>query len=175
MILLTGCAESSQALLTPTNSTTASGVFRVSDSETTGVSPASITSPSGTIESRSSDSTETEPPPLVRLGKSGACGEAFFLPETVDMAAAVAAYPPEFPSTTMSADGRVVAAWTARDFDPSGVIGDPMGATREQGLEILDSLAASWAQAITEFHQMQWVVRDEVSWGTSNQTGDIVQ
>ena len=95
-------------------------------------------------------------------------------PETVNMSAAVAAYPPEFPSKTMSPDGRVAAAWTARDFGPSGVIGDPMGATREQGLEILDSLAASWAQAITDFHQMQWVVRDDVSWGTSNQTGDIV-
>jgi creatinine amidohydrolase len=73
----------------------------------------------------------------------------------------------------MSADGRPAAAWTARDFGPSGVIGDPLPATREQGLEILDSLADSWVQAITEFHQMQWVVRSDVSWGTSNQAGDI--
>jgi creatinine amidohydrolase len=94
-------------------------------------------------------------------------------PDTVKMSEAVAAYPPEFPSKTMSADGRPAAAWTARDFGPSGVIGDPLPATREQGLEILDSLADSWAKAITEFHQMQWVVRSEVSWGTSNQAGDI--
>ena len=96
-------------------------------------------------------------------------------PDTVKMSAAVAAYPPEFPSTTLSADGRPAAAWTARDFGPSGVIGDPLAATREQGLEILDSLAESWARAITEFHAMQWVVRPEVSWGTSNQTGDIAE
>ena len=95
-------------------------------------------------------------------------------PDTVNMAEAVAAYPPEFPSKTMSPDGRPAAAWTARDFDASGVIGDPLPATLEQGLEILDSLATSWANAITEFHQMQWIVRDEMSWGASNQSGDIV-
>ncbi|MEO8137120.1 MAG: creatininase family protein, partial [Betaproteobacteria bacterium] len=96
-------------------------------------------------------------------------------PDTVKMSEAVAAYPPEFPSKTLSADGRPAAAWTARDFGPSGVIGDPMPATREQGLEILDSLAESWVKAITEVHQMQWVVRPDVSWGTANQTGDIAQ
>ena len=96
-------------------------------------------------------------------------------PDTVKMSEAVAAYPPEFPSKTMSADGRPAAAWTARDFGPSGVIGDPMAATREQGLEILDSLANSWVKAITEFHEMHWVVRPDVSWGTSNQTGDIAK
>ena len=96
-------------------------------------------------------------------------------PDTVKMSEAVAAYPPEFPSKTMSADGRPAAAWTARDFGPSGVIGDPMAATREQGLEILDSLANSWVKAITEFHAMQWIVRPDVSWGTSNQTGDIAK
>ncbi len=96
-------------------------------------------------------------------------------PETVKMSEAVAAYPPEFPSKTMSADGRPACAWTARDFGPSGVIGDPMAATREQGLEILDSLAESWAKAITEFHEMRWIVRPDVSWGTNNQAGDIAQ
>ncbi|MBP8294694.1 MAG: creatininase family protein [Burkholderiales bacterium] len=94
-------------------------------------------------------------------------------PDTVHMQDAVAAYPPEFPSATMSADGRPACAWTARDFGPSGVIGDPLPATREQGLEILDSLAESWVKAITEFHAMQWVVRPEVSWGTSHQSGNI--
>ena len=96
-------------------------------------------------------------------------------PDTVKMSEAVAAYPPEFPSKTLSADGRPAAAWTARDFGPSGVIGDPLAATREQGLAILDSLADSWVKAITEFHQMQWVVRPDVSWGTAHQSGDIAQ
>lgn len=94
-------------------------------------------------------------------------------PETVRMSEAVAAYPPEFPSKTLSDNGRPACSWTARDFGPSGVIGDPLPATREQGLEILDSLATSWARAITELHQMQWVVRRDVSWGTTHQTGDI--
>ncbi len=94
-------------------------------------------------------------------------------PETVKMQEAVANYPPIFPSKTMSENGRPAAAWTARDFGPSGVIGDPLPATREQGLEILDSLATSWARAITEFHEMEWVVRDDQSWGTSHQSGFI--
>ena len=75
-------------------------------------------------------------------------------PDTVHMERAVANYPPEFPSKLLSPDGRPACAWTARDFGPSGVIGDPLPATREQGEAILDSLAASWAQAITELHQL---------------------
>ena len=66
-------------------------------------------------------------------------------PDTVHMERAVANYPPEFPSKLLSPDGRPACAWTARDFGPSGVIGDPLPATREQGDAILDSLAASWA------------------------------
>ena len=46
-------------------------------------------------------------------------------PETVHMERAVANYPPEFPSKLLSADGRPACAWAARDFGPSGVIGDP--------------------------------------------------
>ena len=77
-------------------------------------------------------------------------------PETVHMERAVANYPPEFPSKLLSPDGRPACAWTARDFGPSGVIGDPLPATREQGEAILESLAAGWAQAITELHQLRW-------------------
>jgi creatinine amidohydrolase len=94
-------------------------------------------------------------------------------PETVHMAHAVANYPPEFPSKTLSADGRPAAAWTARDFGPSGVIGDPLPATPEQGHAILDSLAESWARAITELHAMRWLERAEPSWGKVHQTGNI--
>jgi creatinine amidohydrolase len=94
-------------------------------------------------------------------------------PDAVKMSEAVANYPPEFPSKTLSENGRPACAWTARDFGTSGVIGDPLPATREQGLEILDSLANSWAKAITELHQLEWAARPEQSWGTAHQTGAI--
>lgn len=95
-------------------------------------------------------------------------------PDTVKMDNAVANYPPEFPVKTLMTDGRPAAAWTARDFGPSGVIGDPSGATREQGEQILASLADSWANAIAEIYRMRWVERDARSWGTSQHGGDIV-
>lgn len=96
-------------------------------------------------------------------------------PETVHMERAVANYPPEFPSKLLSGDGRPACAWTARDFGPSGVIGDPLPATREQGEAILDSLAASWAQAIAELHALDWPAREETTWGMGHQTGHIQQ
>ena len=95
------------------------------------------------------------------------------LPESVHMERAVANYPPPFPSKMLSADGRPACAWTTRDFGPSGVIGDPMGATVEQGRAILDSLAESWATAITELHELRWVVREEATWGRAQQTGHV--
>ena len=96
-------------------------------------------------------------------------------PESVHMERAVANYPPVFPSKTLSADGRPACAWTARDFGTSGVIGDPLGATPEQGEDILKTLAASWVQAITDLYQMKWVVREAESWGQGHQTGHIQQ
>ena len=96
-------------------------------------------------------------------------------PDTVHMQHAVANYPPEFPCKTLSVDGRPAAAWTARDFGPSGVIGDPLPATPEQGHAILDSLAESWARGITELHEMHWIERPEQSWGRAHQDGHIEQ
>ena len=96
-------------------------------------------------------------------------------PETVHMERAVANYPPEFPSKLLSPDGRPACAWTARDFGPSGVIGDPLPATREQGEAILESLAKSWADAITELHQARWPARAEATWGRGAETGHIQQ
>ncbi len=94
-------------------------------------------------------------------------------PETVHMAHAVANFPPVFPSKVLSADGRPACAWTARDFGDSGVIGDPHGATAEQGQHILSTLADSWVQAITDLHHLQWVVRDAPSWGHVHQHGHV--
>jgi len=96
-------------------------------------------------------------------------------PDTVHMERAVANYPPEFPSQLLSPDGRPACAWSARDFGPSGVIGDPLPATREQGEAILDSLAASWAQAITELHAMKWPSREEATWGLGQHRGHVQQ
>lgn len=94
-------------------------------------------------------------------------------PDTVDMSLAVSNYPPDFPSRLLSPDGRPACAWSARDFGPSGVIGDPLPATAEQGQAILDSLAESWAQAITELHELSWAPRAEPTWGRAQHTGHI--
>ncbi len=94
-------------------------------------------------------------------------------PETVHMAYAVENYPPEFPSKLLSPDGRPACAWSARDFGPSGIIGNPLDATPEQGHAILDSLAKSWAQAITELHALTWAARTEPTWDKSHHYGFI--
>ena len=86
---------------------------------------------------------------------------------------AVANFPPAFPIKLLSPDGRPACAWTARDFGPSGVIGDPTSATLEQGNEILETLSDSWAHALTELHALDWVVREEPTWERGHQTGFI--
>ncbi|MGZ5179827.1 MAG: creatininase family protein [Ramlibacter sp.] len=94
-------------------------------------------------------------------------------PETVHMDRAAPNVPPVFPSKLLSGDGRPACAWTARDFGPSGVIGDPRGATREQGLHILDTLSDSWVQAITDLFHLRWVEREAASWGQGHQQGHV--
>jgi creatinine amidohydrolase len=96
-------------------------------------------------------------------------------PDTVHMQHAVASYAPEFPSKVLSGDGRPACAWVAADFGDSGVIGDPRPATPEQGHIILQSLAQSWAQGITDLHHMRWPERRAQSWGRGHQQGDIAQ
>ena len=94
-------------------------------------------------------------------------------PDTVRMERAASHLPPEFGCPTLSADGRPAAAWTARDFGPSGVIGDPTPATPEQGQVILDSLADSWAKGITELHALRWIERSAPTWGRAHWNGDV--
>ena len=93
-------------------------------------------------------------------------------PECVHMERAVANFPPPFPCPTLS-KGRPAAALACFDFGPSGVIGDPTPATLEQGQGLLESLAVSWAQAISEIHRMEWVVRHEASWGKHHWNGFV--
>lgn len=96
-------------------------------------------------------------------------------PDTVKMDQAVANYPPVFPIRLLSPDGRPACAWTARDFGPTGVIGDPTTATVEQGNAILDTLADSWVQAITELYQLRWVEREVATWERGHYNGHIEQ
>lgn len=93
-------------------------------------------------------------------------------PDTLHMDRAEAHTPAPFPCPTLSS-GRPAAAWTARDFGPSGVIGDPTGATPEQGHRLLEDLSSSWAKAIVEVHEARWIERSEQSWGRSQFSGHI--
>lgn len=93
-------------------------------------------------------------------------------PETVHMDRAEANYPEPFPCPTLS-NGRPAAAWVSLDFGPSGVIGDPRGATLEQGQQLLQQLGEQWAQAITEIHQANWIKRPQQAWGRSQFNGHI--
>ena len=117
--------------------------------------------------------SETEKRLAMHAGHSETALMLALAPETVHMERAVANVPPPFPSKILSPDGRPPCAWTARDFGPSGIIGDPLGATREQGLHILDTLSASWVQAITDLFHARWLVRDAASWGHVHQHGHI--
>ncbi|WNL41640.1 creatininase family protein [Halomonas sp. PAMB 3264] len=93
-------------------------------------------------------------------------------PDTLHMERAKACMPDPFPCPTLSST-RPAAAWVARDFGPTGVIGDPTHATQEQGAKLLDELSSQWAQAITEVHKVQWHVRQASSWGRGQYTGDV--
>ena len=117
--------------------------------------------------------SDTEKKLAMHAGHSETALMMALAPHTVRMDRAVANVPPVFPSKLLSPDGRPACAWTARDFGPSGVIGDPLGATPEQGAQILDSLSDSWVQAITDLFHMQWVVREAPSWGSAHQHGHI--
>jgi len=117
--------------------------------------------------------SETEKKLAMHAGHSETALIMALAPHTVRMDRAVANVPPPFPSKLLSPDGRPACAWTARDFGPSGVIGDPLGATPEQGVEILETLSDSWVQAITDLFHMQWVVRDAPTWGAGHQQGHI--
>ena len=116
---------------------------------------------------------ETEKRLAMHAGHSETALMLALAPDTVRMERAAANYPPVFPISLLSPDGRPACAWTARDFGPSGVIGDPTHATREQGIEILETLSDSWVLALTELHALQWVVREQTTWARGNQTGFI--
>ena len=93
-------------------------------------------------------------------------------PDTLHMDRAEAHFPEPFPCPSLTT-GRLAAAWASYDFGPTGVIGDPTGATPEQGFQILQELGSGWAQVITEIHQAQWVKRSETTWGRGHYSGYV--
>jgi creatinine amidohydrolase len=92
-------------------------------------------------------------------------------PECVHMERAVANFPPPFPCPTLS-KGR-----PRRPGLPSTLAPAALSATRPRRLwsraGLLESLAVSWAQAISEIHRMEWVVRHEPSWGKHHWNGFV--
>lgn len=117
--------------------------------------------------------SETERKLAMHAGHAETALMLALAPDTVHMERAVANVLPPFPSSLLSPDGRPACAWVAHDFGPTGVIGDPTPATAAQGQAILQSLATSWAAAITELHQLQWAARDATTWGKGHYQGHI--
>lgn len=75
------------------------------------------------------------------------------LPDQVRMEQAVTEYPHGLPENSLlSMEGALPFAWITRDLTKSGVLGDATAATKEKGDRILESLADSWMQVITEIH-----------------------
>ena len=77
------------------------------------------------------------------------------------------------PRSLLSPDGRPACAWTARDFGPSGVIGDPTARHRRTGAgDPRNPWPVSWAAAIAELHELQWASRDpKPTWGRASHQG----
>ena len=75
-------------------------------------------------------------------------------PEHVHMDKAVAEYPPAHDGL-LTPEGRFRYAWLTHDVSASGVVGDPMGSTREEGELVLASLVEGWVRALTEIHHFR--------------------
>ncbi|MGK7889086.1 MAG: creatininase family protein [Leptolyngbyaceae cyanobacterium] len=88
------------------------------------------------------------------------------LPDQVRMEKAIAEYPHHLPDETslLTMEGTLPFAWTTRDLSQSGVIGDPLVATKEKGDRILDSLAQGWMQVIQDIYRF----RQPAPSGTNN-------
>lgn len=78
------------------------------------------------------------------------------LPDQVNMAKAIAEYPPSLPpNSLLSIEGQLPFAWTTQDLSQSGVIGDPTPANSEKGAQLLESLVAGWVQVLSEIYRFQ--------------------
>ena len=93
-------------------------------------------------------------------------------PETVHMERAVANYPPVFPIQAAVGRRPPGLRLDRARLRPQRRHRRPAAAPRrEQGQEILDTLADSWARGITELHALQWVVRERARPGATATSG----
>jgi creatinine amidohydrolase len=78
------------------------------------------------------------------------------LPEQVKMDKAVKEYPDNLPENSLiSMERNLPVSWATRDVSISGVIGDPLTATKEKGDRILQSLAEGWVKTIIDIYNFQ--------------------
>jgi len=78
------------------------------------------------------------------------------LPDQVQMEKAVAEYPHALPDDSLlSMEGNLPFAWVTRDVSESGVIGDPLTATKEKGDRILASLSEGWVKVIQDIYHFR--------------------
>jgi creatinine amidohydrolase len=75
-------------------------------------------------------------------------------PDQVHMDLAVGEYSP-FTGGLLSPEGRFRFSWLTHDVSVSGVVGDPMGATKEEGDLVLDSLITGWVRAFEEIYHFR--------------------
>jgi len=81
-------------------------------------------------------------------------------PDAVHPELAVGEYPPDS-GWLLTPEGGFRFAWLAHDLSRSGVIGNPDGATREEGEQVLASLVDGWVQALTEIHHFRMPLERE--------------
>jgi creatinine amidohydrolase len=96
-------------------------------------------------------STEEE----LGMGIHGGLGETSLVlhlrPDLVDMAQARRHVPEDLAANRHVRFGGTVAfGWTSDDFGPSGVIGDPTGATAERGAQQFEAIVAAMGEALAE-------------------------
>jgi len=96
-------------------------------------------------------STEEE----LGMGIHGGLGETSLVlhlaPDLVDMTRAERHVPEEMAANRhVRFGGPVAFGWTSDDFGPSGVIGDPTGATAERGKQQFEAIVAAMGDALAE-------------------------
>ncbi len=78
-------------------------------------------------------------------------------PELVDMAAARRTVPEHLAGNRYVRFGGTVSfGWLSNDFDDSGVIGDPTGATAARGAELFDGAVAAFCDALGEIAAFEY-------------------
>ena len=78
-------------------------------------------------------------------------------PELVDMTAARRTVPEHLDANRFVRFGGTVSfGWLSNDFDDSGVIGDPTGATAERGAELFDAAVTAFASALGEIAAFEY-------------------